>query len=640
MCGIVGVYDRSEGRPADRSDLRRARDLLRHRGPDQDGEYFDDDSGVALGVRRLAIVDLVTGDQPITNEDGTIVVVFNGEIYNHGELRRELEARGHRFVTRADTEAVVHAYEEWGLDCATRLNGIFAFAVWDTRARRMYLARDPYGVKPLYYAEQDGVLTFASELKGILAQPGITPEVDSEALHLCLTFRYVPSPWTLFRGIRKLAPGTYLCARPDGVEVASYVRAPEPALEDADPRELAEELRRRLRAAVRRQMMSDVPISVSLSGGVDSAAILSLVSDAADGPVQAFTIGFGENSEIPLAQEIAGRFGARLTTRVASPADYAEFLDRFVWHLEEPTSNESAPAYFFVAEMAHEHGIKVLLTGQGPDETFGGYTRYLGAAYQPMVSSLPPALMRGASTFGSVAARRSYNARRFTDMLAGGGEADRLLSAYTFIRPSLRDALLNQDVLMGVDHELPRAFVEQQLEEAPEGTLLERMLYVDARTSLADDLLLCEDKLSMAASVEARVPYLDLDYMAFAERVPGSLKIRLGRRKHLHREVVRDVIPRDVARRRKLGWGIPMRRWFRGELGHRLREAVNDRPSLTREYLDRGTVNRLLEEHAARRENHDGVLFLLLALESWFQSFIVQSEPAVRTDFSQSRSPV
>ena len=628
MCGIVGLYDRAGRRPADRTDLRHARDLLRHRGPDQGGEYFDDDAGVALGVRRLAIVDLVTGDQPITNEDGTVVVVFNGEIYNHRELRRELEARGHRFVTRADTEAIVHAYEEWGLDCAARLNGIFGFAVWDARGRRMYLARDPYGVKPLYYAERNGVLTFASELKGILAQPAFTPEVDRDALHLCLTFRYVPAPWTLFRGIRKLAPGTYLCARPDGVEVASYVPAPEPALEDVDPRELAEELRRRLRAAVRRQMMSDVPISVSLSGGVDSAAILLLVSDAAGGPVQAFTIGFGESSEIPLAEEIAKRFGARLETRVASPADYAEFLDRFVWHLEEPTSNESAPAYFFVAEMAHEHGIKVLLTGQGPDETFGGYTRYLGAAYQPVVSSLPAALMRGASTLGAVAARRSYNARRFTDMLAGGGDADRLLSAYAFIRPSLRDALLDQDGLTGVDRELPRAFVERQLEAAPEGTLLERMLYVDARTSLADDLLLCEDKLSMATSVEARVPYLDLDYMALAERVPGSLKIRLGRRKHLHRQVVRDVVPRDVARRPKLGWGIPMRRWFRGELGDRLREAVHDHPSLTREYLDRLTVDRLLEEHTAGRENHDGVLFLLLALERWFQTFVVRSESA------------
>src|SRR5436190_3336332 len=341
MCGIVGVYDRVGRCPADRSDVQRARDLLQHRGPDQGGEYFDDDAGVALAVRRLAIVDLITGDQPITNEDGSIVLVFNGEIYNHVELRRELEARGHRFVTRADTEAIVHAYEEWGVDCAARLNGIFAFALWDASARRMYLARDPYGVKPLYYAERDGVLTFASELKAILAQPGLTPEVDPDALHLCLTFRYVPSPWTLFRGIRKLAPGTYLSARPDSVDVASYASAPEPALEDADPRELVEELRRSLRAAVRRQMMRDVPISVSLSGGVDSAALLSLVSDAADGPVQAFTIGFGENSEIPLAEEIAKRFGARLRTRVVSSADYAEFLDRFVWHLEEPTSNES-----------------------------------------------------------------------------------------------------------------------------------------------------------------------------------------------------------------------------------------------------------------------------------------------------------
>jgi asparagine synthase (glutamine-hydrolysing) len=631
VCGIVGLYDRAGRRPADRAELRRARDLLRHRGPDQGGEYFDDGAGVALGVRRLSIVDLVSGDQPIANEDGTVVVVFNGEIYNHAELRRELEARGHRFVTRADTEAIVHAYEEWGLDCAARLNGIFAFAIWDARARRLYLARDPYGVKPLYYADQDGILTFASELKAILARPGLGCEVDREALHLCLTFRYVPAPWTLVRGIRKLAPGTYLSARPDGVEVGTYVPAPEPALEDVDPRELADELGRRLRAAVRRQMMSDVPISVSLSGGVDSAAILSLVSDAADEPVQAFTIGFGESSEVPLAEQIAKRFGARLATRTASPADYAEFLDRFVWHLEEPTSNESAPAYFFIAEMAHEHGIKVLLTGQGPDETFGGYTRYLGAAYQPVVSSLPAPLLRGASGLGAVAARRSYYARRFTDMLGGGGDADRLLSAYTFIRPSLRDALLHRDGLAEVDRELPRAFVERQLDSAPEGTLLERMLYVDARTSLADDLLLCEDKLSMAASVEARVPYLDLEYMALAERVPGRLKIRLGRRKHLHREVVRDLVPRDVARRPKVGWGIPMRHWFRGELGDRLREAARDRRSLTREYLDRATVERVLDEHAAGQENHARVLFLLLALERWFQTFVVESASAAGT---------
>ncbi len=628
MCGITGLYAFQTGEPIPRELLRQARDLQEHRGPDQAGEYFDDANGVALGIRRLSIIDLTTGTQPIGNEDGSIQVVYNGEIYNFLELRDDLRRRGHRFATSSDTEVIVHAYEEFGLQCPARFNGIFAFALWDGRLRRLFLARDHFGVKPLYYAIHGGIFRFGSELKSILADRSVPREVDLDALNLCLTFRYTPSPWTLFRGIYKLPPASYAVLNANGLSVDRYWSAcPEP-LQDADEGELVEALRERLEQAVRRQMVSDVPISLSLSSGVDSSTLLAIMARFSAEPVRAFTVGFAGRegaSEIGPASDTARLFGARFSSACISEVDYQAFLDRYIWHLEEPIGNESAPAYYFVARMAQSQRIKVMLNGQGPDEAFAGYPRHLGAAYAETLAYLPDPLVRRLCIPLADRLPLPETYRRLAYSLSGLSEADQLLSVYTFISPTTRARLLKPEVRRAVDAELPRTFIQAQLKQAPPGTRLERMLYVDARTSLPDNLLLCEDKMAMAASVEARVPFLDVDFMYLAERVPGRLKVRWMAGKYIHRRVCGGFVPPAVIRRPKIGFDTAVDLWLRQRLGQKLQQVIDAADSFAGMYLDRETVGELLHEHDRGYRDHQRVLFLLLSLEAWHRAFILNA---------------
>ncbi len=630
MCGITGFYAFGTREPISRPLLRRARDLQAHRGPNQAGEYFDDAAGLALGVRRLSIIDLATGDQPIANEDGSVTIVFNGEIYNYRELREDLRQRGHHFATASDTEVVVHAYEEFGLDCPARFNGIFAFAVWDARRQRLFLARDHFGVKPLYYTVAGGVFRFGSELKSILADPAVPRDVDPDALNLCLTFRYTPSPWTLLSGIKKLPPAGYAVVDAGGLTIGRYWANQAEPLRSIAASEAVEQLRARLDGAVQRQMVSDVPISLSLSSGVDSSTLLALMARSSSQPVRAFTVGFAgreEVSEVGPASETARLFGARFSGRTIASEDYAAFLERYIWHLEEPIGNESSPAYYFVAAMAQAEGIKVLLNGQGPDETFGGYARHLGAAYGGLLGALPRPFVQ--SMLVPLAERlpvpETY--RRLAYALEGRSEVEQLLSMYTFVAPSTRARLLSPALRRRVDPDVPRAFVADQLAQAPPGTRLERMLHVDTRTSLSDNLLLCEDKMSMAASVEARVPFLDLEFMELAERVPGRLKVRLGRGKYIHRRVCAGMVPQDVVRRPKIGFASAVDLWLRQRLGRQLCQAILAPDSFTRAYLDRDVVETLIREHDQGQRNHQRILFLLLSMEAWYRAFILGESP-------------
>jgi asparagine synthase (glutamine-hydrolysing) len=651
MCGICGVWN-VDGRPVDPELLGRMRDSLAHRGPDGAGTVLFDVAGagepvvvrdgappdprpaghpaappsLGLAHRRLSIIDLETGDQPMCNEHRSVWVVFNGEIYNYRQLRQELRAAGHVFRTASDTEVIVHAYEAEGVRCMTRFNGIFAFALWDVRARRLLLARDHFGVKPLYYTFRDGTLRFASEIKAILADPGVARELDPDALNLCLTLRHTPAPWTLFRGIAKLPPASRAVLERGQLVVERYWHGPSQAAEaTGDERELTEALATRLECAVEQQMVSDVPISLSLSSGVDSSALLALMARHSAGPVRAFTVGFAgreDESEIGPASATARRFGADFSSRLVSDEDYAAFLDAYIWHLEEPVGNESAPAYHFVARMARERGVKVLLNGQGPDETFAGYTRHLGAAYGALLPHLPAPVV--ASGLAPLADRLPLpeTGRRLAYALGGRSEAEQLLATYGFVSPATRARLLQPAVRRLIDPDLPRTYLEAQLRAAPPGTRLERMLYVDTRTSLPDNLLLCEDKMAMAAGVEARVPFLDLDYMALAERVPGRFKVRRGRGKYLHRRVCARLVPSDVARRPKIGFTNAVDLWLRARLGAQFRHAIAAPNSFTTAYLDPALVGALLREHLGGRRNHQRLLFLLLSLEAWWRTFI------------------
>jgi asparagine synthase (glutamine-hydrolysing) len=629
------------------------RDSLAHRGPDGatcalfssrlasepvvfkelvtlNGRLHDDGPtrDVGLANRRLSIIDLVTGDQPISNEDGSVWVIFNGEIYNYRELRRVLQLAGHSFHTASDTEVIVHAYEEYGPECAVHLNGIFAFAIWDARRRQLFLARDHFGVKPLYYSTHAGVFRFGSEMKAILADPSVPREVDPDALNLCLTLRYTPSPWTMLQGIRKLPPASYAVVDSRGPRVEQYWTGPSEGPEQADRRELIQALRHELDRAVHRQMVSDVPISLSLSSGIDSSTLLAIMARHSTEPIRTFTVGFAgreDDSEIGPAIETAQRFGAHAEGKLISDDDYAAFLARYMWHLEEPVGNESAPAYYFVAQMAHQHGIKVMLNGQGPDEVFAGYTRHLGVAYASKLAVLPERV--GSSTLVPLVAfvdrlPLRESARRFAYALASRSEVDQMLSIYTFVSPATRARLLGPAARQLIDPDLPRSFVEAQLKAAPPGTRLERMLYVDTRTSLPDNLLLCEDKMAMAASVEARVPFLDLEFMQLAEKIPGNLKLSWGRGKYLHRQVAAGFVPPDVVGRPKIGFTSAVDLWLRELLGRHLHAAVQVPHSLTGDYLERQTVDTLIREHIGRRRNHQRILFLLLSMETWYQTFV------------------
>jgi asparagine synthase (glutamine-hydrolysing) len=559
------------------------------------------------------------------NASGAIWVIYNGEIYNYRELRQELQARGHVFRTRSDTEVILHAYEEDGVSCAARFNGIFAFALWDASTQRLVLARDHFGVKPLYYACAGGVFRFASELKAILVDPSVPREVDLEALNLCLTFRHTPSPWTLLKGIHKLPPASYAVVSRGEVRTARYWEMCQPTLVEADEAGLVEALAERLERAVSRQMVSDVPLSLSLSSGVDSCTLLGIMSRHSSEPVRAFTVGFdgqAERSEIGPAAETARHFGADFWSQRITEEDYAAFLARYIWHLEEPIGNESAPAYYFVARMAQAHGIKVMLNGQGPDEAFAGYGRHLGGAYAGHLASLVAPLARRALVPLADRAPLTEPQRRLAYALGQRTELDQLLSIYTFVSPTTRARLIEPSLRRLLDPEQPRAYLAAQLARAPSGTRLERMLWVDTRTSLPDNLLLCEDKMAMAAGVEARVPFLDVEFMELAERVPGHLKLRWGRGKRIHRRVCARFVPPAVARRPKIGFDTAVDRWLRARLGRELRQAIGASDSLTQALLSRATVHELLDEHERGRRDHQRLLFLLLSLEAWHRAFV------------------
>jgi len=649
MCGICGLWNRNN-KPVDAALLVKMRDSMAHRGPDGAGCILFNAQGLAdpvlfgtldkldgsfsihnsqfnlgLGHRRLSIIDLNTGDQPMGNKDGSVWIVFNGEIYNYRELRSELLARGHVFRTASDTEVIIHAYEEFGKDCPTRLNGIFAFAIWDARRQSLFLARDHFGVKPLYYCQRGDRFYFASELKAILCAPSVPRELDLDALNLCLTFRHTPAPWTLLKGIFKLPPGHSLSVTRHSVQRHHYWDDTTTIDRAATKREWVERLQVALEAAVVRQMVSDVPIGISLSSGVDSSTVLALMSEHAGEPVHAFTVGFAgreASSEVEPARRMAARFGAKFYEQVIAAEDYADFMTRYMWHLEEPVGNESAAAYYFVAEMARQQGVKVLLNGQGADEAFAGYGRYLGAAYSRWLrfGTAPPLRWVLPRLLAGTLLGERYH--RFLFTLGAADEGDRFLRVYSIFNDDVKRKLIRPEVLAQMDVDLPGSYVQEQLSRAPQGTALERMTYIDARTSLPDNLLLCEDKMAMAAGVEARVPFLDLELMAVAEKIPGKFKLRGLRDKYIHRRACTGWVGKEVTSRPQIGFDNAVDLWLRAQLGEHMRQIVEVPDSFTHTYLNPEYVLCLMQEHVDKRRDHQRILFLLLSLESWHQVFV------------------
>lgn len=619
MCGICGIYHFGSGEPADERLVREMAHVIRHRGPDDDGFYFDGPLG--FGMRRLSIIDLQGGAQPIASESGSVVTVFNGEIYNFNALRRTLETAGHTFRTRSDTETVVHAFEQWGLSGLAKLNGMFGLAVWDSATRTLVLARDPYGVKPLYYQSDGGTLRFGSEIKSILCDEAVPREVDAAALDRFLSLTFVPSPATAFVGIEKVPPGFALVVDPGGVHLRRFHRVVPRLLQGVDERDLVERLQYLIEAAVRRQMVADVPVGALLSGGVDSTTIATIMSRLADRPIDTFTVGFtGDHGldETAYAGETARRIGSNHHEVVVSAEEYAEFLPLSVWHLEELVATDSTLAYYRVCELARR-AVKVVLSGQGADEAFAGYPRHLGERYGVFYRGIPETVRRLAVDPAILRFPRNERLKRAVKSLGVGDAVERMVAAWTIVDDDLKRRLYRPDMRPAAD---VSAAVDLWRGDIGHLDGLSQMLYADARLSLADNLLVYGDKMSMAVSLEARVPLLDLDLMRLVESIPPGMKIKGLTRKYILKQAVRKWIPDEVVGRRKIPFTPPIDQWFRSELTSHVVDVLLSPGSACRMYFEPAAVKGMIEDHVSGRQDYKRALLSLLVFELWHEQFI------------------
>lgn len=638
MCGIVGIFDRG-GAPVDERLLARMTGRIQHRGPDGEGHFIA--PGVGIGMRRLSIIDLDGGNQPLTNEDRTLQVVFNGEIYNYIELRAELITHGHQFKTHSDTEVIVHAYEQWGADCVSRFNGMFAFALWDGRKRELLLARDHLGIKPLYYTTVGPRVLFASEVKALLEDPRCPREVSLNGLGQLFSLRFVPAPDTLFAGIHKLPAGHRMTLSASGMRVQRYWNR-KPELRSATREaQLIEEYQFLLEDAVRLQMRSDVPVGLFLSSGVDSSTILALMSRYSAQPVRTFTIGFEDNEgsdETAVARETARRFGAQHSEMIVTADQYQKYYDHYLWDLEEPLGNESAAAFFFVSKIARQQ-VKVALNGQGADEPWAGYDRYKGVQLSRLYSKLP-GLLTG--LLASPAVERLVRDERVKRGLLSLHERDvlsRFVKIYSFFSPAMKAQLFQPWVRehLSVDGQEAREAIGRLQDDVASLDPLTQMLYIDTRADLPDDLLMVCDKTSMANSLEARVPFLDVRLVEFIETLPPAMKLRRFQGKYLHKKACRKYLPESSVYRKKLGFGNPVDKWFRDHMRRYVDECLLNPDSAVRRYFDPECIRGIVKEHEAGRQDYMRQIQLLISFELWHRMFIsatpapgaVQEEEAI-----------
>jgi asparagine synthase (glutamine-hydrolysing) len=622
MCGICGLVSTS-GRPADRALVEEMSSTLFHRGPDSGGVFAE--NGTAIAARRLAIIDLETGDQPLSNEDGTVTVVQNGEIYNYRELRERLAAQGHSFRTQGDTEVLAHLYEERGPRFAEELRGMFAVAVWDARRRRLVLARDRFGIKPLYYRSRNGSLSFASELKALLRQPDFSREIDPDAVEAFLAYSFVPAPLSIFREVRKLPPGCVLVwdeERDGTVEIERYARprpAPDDELRGESEEELAEELRERLRDSVRAHLIADVPVGVLLSGGIDSCMLAALASETAP-RISTFTIGWEERAfdERPLARLLAERYGTDHHELVVRP-NAAELLPALAEAFDEPFADSSAIPTYLVSELARRH-VKVALSGEGGDEFFGGYNYYAGHALarrlapaawllRPFVERLP--------TSTNAASSLDWRAKRWV-RAARRSPLERHYAWKSVFTPDERAQLVHPERRAALD---PLEILEPHFAESDGAEELARMMGVDIAVFMVDDMLVKTDRASMAHSLEARVPILDPVVAELALSLPSRLKVRGLAKKRLLRRAVAPLLPREILEGKKRGFAAPIGTWLRADLLPLTRDVLSPANVERQGFFRPEVVTRLVDDHAAAAADNSRKIWALLTFSLWFDRY-------------------
>ncbi len=630
MCGICGLFNYGSGLPVTREALKAMNDLMVHRGPDDEGYFVHENAGLAM--RRLSIIDISTGHQPISNEDDTLHIVFNGEIYNFQELRRGLEARGHKFKTRSDTEVILHLYEEKGEDFPKELRGMFAVAVFDKRRRRLTLARDRLGKKPLYYAVTPSFIAFASELRCLLAVPGLSRDIDLKAVDSYLTLQYIPSPMSVFKGVRKLEPASTLVFEDGRLETKKYWNLPlgERKLDGTPVEELKERLRAELAEAVKLRLISEVPLGAFLSGGIDSSVVVALMAKASAEPVKTFSIGFkeAEFSELGYAKQVAEMYGTKHTEFIVE-ADMASVLEKLAWHYSEPYADSSAlPSYFVARET--RRAVTVALNGDGGDENFGGYIRYQAMKAAGYFTALPgwakKAALAAMEPFPEKTApfNTVWRLRKFLQAVAQRDISQTYLSTVSFFKADEKARLLAPAFVnaLGRDANYPERYIGGLFEEARDLPLSERIMYTDLRSYLPECLMTKMDIASMANSLETRSPLLDHKVVEFAHLLPEEYKLRgFTGTKWILKEAFKDMLPRRIYRRGKMGFGIPLGPWFRGELRDFWEGHCLSRKALGRGYFREEELRRLWDEHQRGARDHGYRLWALLMLELWHNQF-------------------
>jgi len=642
MCGIAGVLFADPARPSAPAVLKAMGDAIAHRGPDAEG--FWSEPGVGLVHRRLSIIDLAGGDQPIGNEDGSVQVIFNGEIYNFQELRRGLEAKGHRFRTKSDTEVLVHLYEEHGEDLVERLRGMFAFALWDRRQRRLLLARDRLGIKPLYVYRDAEKLLFASEPKAILVYPGVQAAVDPAALEDYLAFGMVPGRRSIFRGVEKLPPGHTLVATHERLtaDPRRYWQLHLEADESRTEEQWEEEIRAKLDEAVRLHLIADVPVGAFLSGGIDSSIIVASAAGRTEGALQTFSIGFREEefSELVYAREVAQKYGTRHVEEVITP-DAVSLIDELTYYFDEPFADASAVPTYLVARLARGN-VKVVLSGDGGDEAFGGYSRYAHDLKEAGIRRWLPGWFRRA-VLGPLASAwpkadwmpRSLRAKTALTNLSLDPAAA-YANTLSLCRPRLRRHLLGSDVISDLDGHRPEDLIEREYQAAPAHDALAGMIAADVAVVLPDDFLVKVDRATMAHGLEARPPLLDHEVLELAARIPSRYKVGGGQTKRVLKQAYRDQLPDDILRRPKQGFEIPIDAWLRGPLRPMLEATVLDPQSRLRDLIDQSAARRVYQAHQSGLGRHGNVLWSLLMLGRWAERYLRCS---TRADYAALHRP-
>jgi len=633
MCGINGIaFSSRSGRQADARVIEKMRDVMYYRGPDNGGIFVA--GPIGLGHRRLSIVDVSNGAQPMSNADGSCVIIYNGEIYNHAEYRQDLINRGYRFETHCDTETILHLYEEHGAGCVEYLRGMFAFAIWDKRKRELFIARDRFGVKPLYfYTDDQGNLFFGSEIKTILEAGAVRPELNYNALPDQLANHGTSRDETLFKSVKRLLPGHTMTWKDGKLEIRKYwdIRF-EPKHEERSEAEFVDEWREMFRESVRLRLMADVPLGMFLSGGIDSSAIAAMMSGMVDEPIKTFSVGFREReaNELEYARLVAGKFKTDHHEIIISPDQFFEALPNLVWHEDEPIGFIASVPLYFVSKLAQQH-VKVVLTGEGSDEILAGYGRYHKALtllnYGEKYESYTPGFLRDAVRGGVATLPAALNRKLNRTFLTRESDIENLFfDNFAVFSKTMQAELFSADTKSRIDEINPYALQNGWLEQTDAAELLDKLLYADTKTYL-HELLMKQDQMSMAASIESRVPFLDHKLVEFTARMPERFKLRGKTTKWILREAMKGILPAEILERPKMGFPVPVGRWFREEYRHIVDEYVLSERAMNRGIFSPDAVRKLVAAHNTG-ENHDERLWSLVNFEIWHRRFIDGEVPA------------